>query len=217
VSSRRPLRPLRGERYAGGCRPEAVAAISNAIWWSFKESGAFYRDVVPHLLGPELALLACNDRYFLLTVLLRRPDMVHAWIFERCREVELEPDGYLDLWARAHGKSSIITFAGVVQEVLCDPETRVCIFSFTKDAARAFVQQIKQEFEENEPLVRLFPDVLWQDAQERKQARAWSVDGGITVKRKGNPREATVEGHGLIDAMPTGLHFPLLVYDDVIN
>src|SRR5262249_41640556 len=114
----RHLRPLRGERYAKGCRPEVIAAIRQAIWWSFREAKAFYRDVVPHLLGPELALLACNDRYFLLTVLLRRPDMVHEWIYHRCREVELEPDGYLDLWARAHGKSSLITFAGVIQEVL---------------------------------------------------------------------------------------------------
>ena len=37
------------------------------------------------------------------------------------------------------------------------------------------------------------------------------------VKRKGNPKEATVEGHGLVDGQPTGAHFLLRVYDDVVT
>jgi hypothetical protein len=144
--------------------------------------------------------------------------MCHPWLYERAREVEAEPDGFLDLWARYHGKTSIITFAGVIQELLIDPEIRVAIFSHTKEIARSFVEQIKRELEDNEELLRAFPDVLWQSPAERKAgARSWSVADGITVKRSGNPREATVEGHGVIDAMPTGKHFDLLVYDDVIN
>jgi hypothetical protein len=27
----------------------------------------------------------------------------------------------------------------------------------------------------------------------------WSLDGGIIVKRKSNPKEATVEAHGLLE------------------
>jgi hypothetical protein len=212
------MRPLRGERYAKAGRPHIVAAIGHMHTLSFGEAWRFYRDLVPKLSGPEIALLGCNDRFFLLAALLRRPDASHPWIYERVREVEANPDGHLDLWSRYHYKSSAITFAGVIQEVLIDPEIRVAIFSNTKELAHYFIEQIKTEFEDNEDLIRAYPDVLWQNAAERKAgARTWSRSDGITVKRQGNPREATVEGHGVIEALPTGKHFNLLVYDDVVN
>jgi hypothetical protein len=40
---------------------------------------------------------------------------------------------------------------------------------------------------------------------------------GITVKRKGRPKEATVEAHGLIDGQPTGRHFDRHHYDDIVT
>src|SRR6202045_5030896 len=89
------------------------------------------------------ALLACNDRYYLLTGLLLRQDMLHPWLFSRCREVEAEPDGFIDLWARGHGKTSIITVAGTIQQVVCDPEITIAIFSATKPLAQEILGQIK--------------------------------------------------------------------------
>ena len=56
------------------------------------------------------ALLALNDLFYLLTGLCGRRDMLHPWLFDRAREVEAAPDGFLDLWARGHYKSTIVTF-----------------------------------------------------------------------------------------------------------
>jgi len=137
------------------------------------------------------------------------------WIFERCREVQLEPNGMLDLWAREHYKSTIITFGLTIQDILNDPELTVGIFSFTRPIAKGFLRQIKREFEGNENLKGLFPEILW--ANPKKEASKWSEDDGIIVKRTGNPKESTIQAWGLVDGQPTSAHYKLMVYDDVIT
>jgi hypothetical protein len=161
------------------------------------------------------AWLGRNDRFYLLTRLLHRLDAIHPWIYARCREVETEPDGVLDLWAREHYKSTVITFAGIIQEIIVNPEITIGIFSHTKPVARKFLLQIKQELEANRELQATYPDVLYPDP--RGQSPKWSEEKGIVVKRRSNPKEATVESHGLVDGQPTGAHFLLRVYDDVVT
>jgi len=164
---------------------------------------------------PAMATLARCDLFFLLTVVLNRPDANRDWLYDRCRDVEMFPDGFLDLWARGHYKSTIITFAKTIQDILNDPEITVGVFSHTRPVAKAFLRQIKTEFEQNAFLKRLFPAVLW--VEPKRDAAKWSEDDGITVKRNGNPKEATVEAWGLVDGQPTGRHFKLVVYDDVVT
>lgn len=159
--------------------------------------------------------LAQGDLFYLLVKLLGRKDLAHPWLFERCREVQANPDGYLDLWGRGHGKSSIITFGLTIQNILNDPEITIGIFSHTRPNSKTFLRQIMQEFERNERLKALFPDILY--ANPRRQAAKWSEDDGILVKRRGNPKEATIEAWGLVDGMPTGRHFHLRLYDDVVT
>jgi predicted phage terminase large subunit-like protein len=146
---------------------------------------------------------------------LSRPDCDNEWVRDRCREVEADPDGYLDLWAREHYKSTIITFAKTIQDILNDPEITVGIFSHTRPIAKAFLKQIKREFETNETLKGWFPDILYSDPS--KHSPKWSEDEGIIVKRRTNPKESTVEAWGVVDGQPTAKHFKLLVYDDVVT
>lgn len=174
---------------------------------------------VSKLPGPtqtaRLRRWAIADLYFLIRYVLSRPDIEHDWLFARCREVQAAPNGFLDLWAREHYKSTIITFGLTIQAVLENPDTTVGIFSHTRPIAKGFLRQIKRELEGNDMLRRLFPDVLWE--QPSRDAPKWSEDDGIIVQRKGNPKESTVEAWGLVDGQPTGKHFRLMVYDDVVT
>ena len=113
--------------------------------------------------GGRLALLAHLGRldlFFLLVRLLGRKDLDHPWMFAGCREVQARPDGHLDLWAREHGKSSIITFGQTLRDIVHDPEITVGIFSHTRPLAKDFLGQIKYEFEQNILLQRCYPEVI---------------------------------------------------------
>ena len=159
--------------------------------------------------------LGRSDLFYLLSVLLRRPDVIHPWVFDRCRMVQAEPNGYIDLWAREHYKSTVITFALTIQDVLNDPEITSAIFSHTKKIARGFLQQIMRELTTNDHLKDVYSDILW--ANPEKQAPMWSEEAGVIVKRKGNPKEATIESWGLVDGQPTSKHFKLMIFDDVVT
>lgn len=159
-----------------------------------------------------LRWLGRNDRFFLLGCLMLRADVLEKdWCYERCREVEASPDGWLDLWSRFHYKSTIITLAGTVQEILRNPDVTIGILSYTKPVANKFVDQIRRALEMPE-LARLYPDILW----EKPPRLNWSTQGGLIVKRTSNPKEPTVSGSGLVDGQPIGMHYALRIYDDVV-
>ena len=159
--------------------------------------------------------LARNDLFYLLVAELNRPDVNRDWLYDRCREVQAAPDEYLDLWAREHYKSTIITFALTIQEIINDPEITVGIFSHTRTIAKGFLRHIKRELEANNELKALFPEVFYGEPQ--RFSPKWSENEGLIVKRRGNPREATIEAWGLVDGQPTSKHFRLMVYDDVVT
>lgn len=163
----------------------------------------------------ETRALAQSDLFFLLWHVCGRDHLEHPWLLARCKEVQEAPNGYLDLWSREAGKTSIITFGKTVQDILNDPEITVGIFSHTRPIAKSLLRQIMRELEGNQRLKKLFPDILHE--YPRRDSDKWSEDEGLIVKRKGNPIEGTVEAWGLVDGMPTGRHFKLRVYDDVVT
>lgn len=183
---------------------------------SFHEAIAFYAETQESGLDDRtLAGLGLIDRYFLLVVLMGRKDAVHPWLYERCREVEEDPDGRLDLWSREHYKSTLITFSGAIQVLLRNPEETIGIFSHTAPIAKAFLKQIKVELETNGTLKRIYSDVLWDNPS--RESPKWSENEGITIRRKTNPKECSIEAWGLVDGQPTSKHFSLLIYDDVVT
>lgn len=159
--------------------------------------------------------LCKTDIFFLLTEVCGRKDVDVDWIFDRCMDVQRDPDGFLDVWARFHYKSTIQTFAKTIQDILCNPNETIGILSFNRPIARGFLRQIKYEFESNEKLKLLFPEILWD--KPKRDAQKWSEDEGIIVQRTSNPKEATLEAYGLTDGQPSSKHYSIRIYDDMVS
>lgn len=179
---------------------------------SREKSLKVYREVMKDGTAADLAYLCKNDLYFLLCFMLNRRDADHPFLYDRIREFEAQPDGMLDLWARGHYKSTIITFAGSIQEILRDPNITIGVFSHTRPIATNFTRQIKIELESNKALQALFPFIKPPAGTE---VRPWG-ESMLCVQRTKNKKEQTLEAWGIVQGQPTSKHFDLRVYDDLV-
>lgn len=173
--------------------------------------------------------LSRSDLYFLLRYVLstrsaKREDgsplVEHPWLLARCREVQAGSNETLDIWARYHFKSTIKTYAEVIRRLIINPDTTFGLLSHTRPIAKAFLRQIKQEFESNELLKAisynpaLGAPCIWENT---RQAPKWSEDEGLVLRRVSNPKEASLEAWGLVDSLPASKHYDVRLYDDVVT
>lgn len=193
---------------------KAWCVLRDRELYGCREDSAALKDLVRYW--------AVTDRYFLMERLLRATswlsgvsDEKREYVYNFCRGHELESWGYVDLAARYHCKSLVVTYAHTVQELLRNPEWTQCIFSFKGNLAKAFLMQVKTELEVNDELKTYFDDVLYWNPE--RESPKWSENEGLCVKRKGNPREMSLEAVGLIDGQATGKHFNALRFDDAIE
>lgn len=128
-------------------------------------------------VSQDIETLLKHDLFYLLVYGMNRKDMDNDWLFERCREVQETPDNRLDLWAREHYKSTIITIGLTIQNVLRNPDITVGIFSHTRPIAKAFLRQIKREWETNILLQTYFPFIAPPEKAKREHAHGAKTTG----------------------------------------
>lgn len=195
--------------------PDIISAIHAAPLHDLPD---MWRWVEKKYDAAGMAALGRADRFYLMTRILNRKDAIDPWLYARWREVEKDPDDRLDIWSREHYKSSCVTYAGGIQEIILDPNITIGIFSHVRPIAKAFLLQIKMEIESNNLLRELYPDVFWAEPKrDAPRAGAKWNEERIDVKRTSNPKEGTVEAWGLVDGQPTSKHYALRIYDDVVT
>ncbi len=158
--------------------------------------------------------LILNDLFFIIYFVMEVPIANKKFVVNACRDVEEgPPTKTVDIWARGHFKSTIITVAETVQYAVKYPNRCTCIFSYKKSAADKFLDSVRKTLEM--PIMyKCFPDVLYENPLS--ESPSWSLQNGVTIKRSGKSRgESTVEASGLVEGMLTGKHFERRIYDDV--
>lgn len=220
-TSKKKSREARGGVKEGGESP--VAFVINGMKFS-PFPGVRYRidwRMLAEKLTPENELLLyreciLKDLWFFVYFVMKWPGAHHKFIVEACNEIEEGPQSLtLDTWFREGGKTTVITQARSIQEVLRNPNETVCIMSYALKPATAILASIREMLVQSDFLKACFPDVLYQAPE--KESPKWSLQEGLTVKRSSFLKESTFEAHGLIDGMPTGKHFSLIVYDDIVT
>jgi len=166
--------------------------------------------------------LILNDLFFTLYFIVRpfppgdEEKVNHPFIVKMCNEIQDGPKDYtLDVWAREHFKTSIMTVAETIQYTLGNPGGATGIFAYARPVAKKFLFTIRDIFRSRGLLKMCFPEIVWKDPE--KESPLWSLDEGIILKRSTTRKEPTISAWGLIEGMPTGLHFERRVYDDIIT
>lgn len=139
-----------------------------------------------------------------------------GWFVRSSAELsDLYETNTIDLWARGHGKSLLITITKTVMYHLKHPEHCTLILSFKRTAAESFQHAVMEVWKH--PVLRsLFSGRLYQNPE--KESRAWGSEKGACIRRPNMSRkENTVQASGLVEGMSTGGHFERLIFDDVVT
>lgn len=178
---------------------------------------AIFKDIENGTL-PESATyrtLILQDLFFVVCFVMGIEKANHPFVVQQCRMVEDgEQKDTLDVWARFHFKSTIITIAETLQYHLKHPDHCTGIIAYARPLAKKFLQAIKELCETSDLLKLAFPDVLYGNP-ERESAK-WSLDEGISFKGSNSARkESTIEAYGLIEGAPVGRHYERIIFDDI--
>lgn len=167
--------------------------------------------------------LALTDLFFFSTHVLSMHYIDNEFGYILCANVQEKKYGRMWVIAREHFKSTIITIASTLQELMRNPEERICIYSYTLTSAQElFYAPVKKELEENPILRWLFDDIIPKDPDKAyeylpdgtKIKLRWN-NSGLVLKRKGRSKECTLESASIL-SQKIGSHFTKLVYDDTI-
>jgi hypothetical protein len=118
----------------------------------------------------------------------------------------------LILVPRGMGKSSLVTKALPILRILQNRNFATGIANEKQDLANTFLGDIKAEFESNQLLRVLFPEVIPDDFR----STIWAADRIITKRDKQNPTSPSVMATG-VGATVTGVHMDLWLVDDLIS
>ena len=129
------------------------------------------------------------------------------WLHKRHKFVDIEGQSWhLALAPRGGGKSTILTIAEIILDMLKNPNIRILIASKTDTNSIGFLREIKQKLE-SEKFIAIFGNQI---------GKIWN-DGEITIAdRKSAAKEPTISTVGYTGALASK-HFDKIYADDLVD
>ena len=165
-------------------------ALGSLQWFAASVLG--YGELIPIRDGPHKLLCKFVERKTGV------PAIDECWF----RKIEMP---------RETGKTTLITQAYPIWRLCHDPECSIMLVNEKANVAETFLSSIQKEFENNEMLRSLFPEIIPPDFQKAK----WNSSDMI-VPRKTNRKESSIFATG-VGATVTGLHPDEILVDDMIS
>ncbi len=115
----------------------------------------------------------------------------------------------LILIPRNHLKSTVVTIVWSIQQILINPEIRICINNAKYDTAREFVGTIQNHLDTGSKLEKIFGNF-------RSARLNWNRDS-FTIAQRQLPRAQPTVMAASIDSILNGKHFDLIINDDLVE
>lgn len=191
--------------------PEELGA-SMFRYWCFNSYWFFLRFCTT--FGDLRCLDKANEHY-------GKPWADHPWVFDRCMELQDDPNDKWFKWPRYYFKSTLITVYYPIWEWvrdigveprLEDPGSDLTILVLTwkyDQTGESWMFHMKREIESNERLKHHWPDLFYPNPKDSGEFKGQS----LRIRQRGNPKEASYMISG-IDNMPTSGHFRRIICDD---
>ena len=112
---------------------------------------------------------------------------------------------------RETGKTTLVTKGYSIQRICQNPNIAILLANEKEQNAKDFLSEIKHQFQTNELLRALFPEVIPADMNDT----TWSASR-IIVRRSSGRNEPTVSVIG-VGGTVTGMHYDLIICDDIIS
>lgn len=153
----------------------------------------------------QIRELCKKSLYFLCTQFLGYKDWQVGGVHDDVEKLLRRPSKKKAiLLPRGHQKTSLITIAFTIQNILRNPDIRVLIGNGVWDISRKFLDEIKAQLESSQ-LKYLFGEFV---------SARWNADEIIVKGRKKALKEPTILTTG-VEAETTGGHFDLIILDDL--
>lgn len=165
---------------------------------------------------------ALTDLHWFCTVVLNYPSL---WAYRP--ETHLLPTRFIERrtgipdldeapyqlieFPRECGKSSIATVAHPIQLACANPDISILIANEKAETAEGFLFSIKRQFENNQLLRALFPEVIPPDLNKT----TWSA-GRATLQRQSDRKEPTFDTIG-VGGSRMGNHYDIINGDDLVG